>query len=55
MNFGAHKKREPGKRKLSDINKIMINTKYEYLDKEPPFMINRWAGSSTNARGEGST
>ena len=45
MNSGTHNKIEQGRRKLSDIYKIMINTNYKYLGKEPPFKVGRWARS----------
>ncbi|XP_071928031.1 uncharacterized protein [Coffea arabica] len=46
----ANKQSLHSKRKLSEIDKIRINTNYEYLGKEPPFKIGRWAGTSRSSR-----
>ncbi|XP_071918869.1 uncharacterized protein [Coffea arabica] len=46
----ANKQSLHSKRKLSEIDKISINTNYEYLGKEPPFKIGKWAGTSRSNR-----
>lgn len=32
------------RKRLSNVDNIRINLNYEYLGKEPPFKVGRWAG-----------
>lgn len=51
--FGGQQTTIRHKSKLSEVEKVRINVNYEYLGKEPPFKVGRWAGTSSRKRGGG--